>query len=102
MPATTARETHLSTMKNTTPWKKAPRRQAAHNTSSAQQQSYQLRMKIPFHTPGRKWLVAVPTLALMIGYLGLTATQFAASWLGTRVELTSLRRSAWLDPGNAD
>ena len=59
-------------------------------------------MKIPFHTPGRKWLVAVPTLALMIGYLGLAATQFAASWLGTRIELTSLRRSAWLDPGNAD
>jgi tetratricopeptide (TPR) repeat protein len=59
-------------------------------------------MKIPFHTSGRRWLVAVPIVTLMIGYVGLAASQFAASWLGNRVELTSLRRSAWLDPGNAD
>ena len=59
-------------------------------------------MKIPFRTPGRRWLVAVPIVALMMGYVGLAASQFAASWLGNRVELTSLRRSAWLDPGNAD
>ncbi len=59
-------------------------------------------MKIPFHTAGRRWLVTAPALALMIGYVGLAASQFAASWLGNRVELTSLRRSVWLDPGNAD
>jgi len=59
-------------------------------------------MKIPFHTASRRWLVTAPALALMIGYVGLAASQFAASWLGNRVELSSLRRSVWLDPGNAD
>jgi tetratricopeptide (TPR) repeat protein len=59
-------------------------------------------MKIPFSTAGRRWLLAAIALALTVGYVGLAASQFAASWLGNRVELTSLRRAAWLDPGNAD
>jgi tetratricopeptide (TPR) repeat protein len=59
-------------------------------------------VKIPFSTAGRRWLLAALFLALTLGYVGFAATQFAASWLGSRVELTSLRRAAWLDPGNAD
>jgi tetratricopeptide (TPR) repeat protein len=59
-------------------------------------------MKIPFPTGGRRWLVLASVVALMIGYVGLAATQFAAAWLGNRVQLNSLRRAAWLDPGNAD
>src|SRR4029077_18443126 len=59
-------------------------------------------MKIPFNTSARKRLVAGLAVALAIVYLGLAAIQFAASWFGSRVELTSLRKSAWLDPGNAD
>jgi tetratricopeptide (TPR) repeat protein len=35
-------------------------------------------------------------------YVGLAASRFAASWLGTRVQLSSLRKASWLDPGNAD
>src|ERR1700726_1706088 len=62
----------------------------------------QTSMKIPFSTGGRRWLAAASVVALTIGYVGLAATQFAASWLGNRVELTSLRRAASLDPGNAD
>jgi tetratricopeptide (TPR) repeat protein len=67
-------------------------------------------MKIPFHTPGRKWLVAALALALATAYLGLAASQFAASWLGSRVELklgsrvelSRLEKAVWLDPGNAE
>jgi len=59
-------------------------------------------MKIPFNTPARKWLLAVPLALLAVTYFGLAASQLVASWLGNRPELTSLRRAAWLDPGNAD
>jgi tetratricopeptide (TPR) repeat protein len=64
-------------------------------------------MKIPFHTPGRRWLAAAIAVTLAVVYVGVAASRFAASWLGnpTRVELTSLtslRRASWLDPGNAD
>ncbi len=59
-------------------------------------------MKIPFHTPARKWLVAAVAAALALGYVGLAATQLIASWLGSRVTLTNLERAARLDPGNAD
>jgi tetratricopeptide (TPR) repeat protein len=59
-------------------------------------------MKIPFNTSARKRLVAAIAVALAIVYVGLAASQFAAAWFGSRVELTSLQRSAWLDPSNAD
>jgi tetratricopeptide (TPR) repeat protein len=64
-------------------------------------------MKIPFHTPGRRWLLAAIAVTLALGYLVLAASRFTASWLGNpaRVELTSLtslKRASWLDPGNAD
>jgi len=59
-------------------------------------------MKIPFNTPARKWLVAALAVALAIGYVGLAASRYAASWFGSRVDLSSLKRAAWLDPGNAD
>lgn len=59
-------------------------------------------MKIAFNSPARKRLVAVLVLALAAVYMGLAAREFVASWLGSRAELTSLQRAAWLDPGNAD
>ena len=59
-------------------------------------------MKIPFNTPARKWLVAALAVALAIGYVGLSASRYAASRFGSRVDLSSLKRAAWLDPGNAD
>ncbi len=59
-------------------------------------------MKIPLHSPARKRLVAAIAVALAVIYVGLAASRFAASWLGSRVELTSLKRASWLDPGNAD
>jgi len=59
-------------------------------------------MKIPFKSPGRRRLVAILSVALAGLYVGLAATLFAAAWLGSRVELTSLKRAAWLDPGNAE
>jgi tetratricopeptide (TPR) repeat protein len=59
-------------------------------------------MKIPLNSPARKRLVAAIALAFAIVYIGLAASRFAASWLGGRAELSSLKRAAWLDPGNAD
>ncbi len=59
-------------------------------------------MKIPFHSPTRKWLIAILAAALAIAYFTVAASQFVASWMGSRAELTSLERAAKLDPGNAD
>jgi len=59
-------------------------------------------MKIAFDTPARKWTVAVLVLAFAALYAAAAARQFVASWLGSRVQLTSLERAAWLDPGNAE
>ncbi len=59
-------------------------------------------MKIPFNSPARKRLVAAIAVGLAVVYVGLAASRFAASWLGTRVQLTNLQKAAWLDPGNAD
>jgi tetratricopeptide (TPR) repeat protein len=39
---------------------------------------------------------------LSMAYLAVTASQFAAAWLGSRAELVSLQRAARLDPGNAE
>ncbi|HME35374.1 MAG TPA: carbohydrate binding domain-containing protein [Candidatus Sulfotelmatobacter sp.] len=54
------------------------------------------------NSPARRRLVATIAVSLAVVYVGLAASRFAASWLGGRVELTSLKRAAWLDPGNAD
>lgn len=59
-------------------------------------------MQISLHTPARRWLVAATAIVFAIGYLVLAATQFAASWLGSRVALSSLEKAARLDPGDAD
>lgn len=59
-------------------------------------------MKIPFRSPIRRWLVATIAIILSMVYLGITTSQFAASWLGSRAELVSLQRAAQLDPGNAE
>ncbi|HEY1677598.1 MAG TPA: carbohydrate binding domain-containing protein [Candidatus Sulfotelmatobacter sp.] len=59
-------------------------------------------MKIPFHSPARKWLTACLAGALALAYVGFSAAQFAGAWFGARNDLKSLRRAAILDWGNAD
>lgn len=59
-------------------------------------------MKISLQTATRKWLAAALALLFAAGYLGLTGREFLASWFGSRPELRSLQRAAWLDPNNAD
>jgi hypothetical protein len=59
-------------------------------------------MKIPLNSPARKRLIVVLALAFAVVYVGLAATRFAASWLGSRVQLSSLKKAAWLDPGDSD
>jgi tetratricopeptide (TPR) repeat protein len=59
-------------------------------------------MKIPFQTSARKWMVVAAALAFGALYFALIAREFLASWIGTRPELKSLERAAWLDPGDAD
>jgi len=59
-------------------------------------------MKISLHTPARKRSLAAVVIVLATLYLGFAAREVIASWLGNRVQLSSLRRAAWLDPGNAD
>jgi tetratricopeptide (TPR) repeat protein len=59
-------------------------------------------MKIALNTPGRKRTVAAVALLFAVLYTGEAAREFVASWLGNRVELTSLRRAVWLDPGDAE
>lgn len=59
-------------------------------------------MKITLDTPARQWRAAAIVIVLAASYAGVAACEFVASWLGSRAELTSLERAAWLDPGNAD
>ena len=59
-------------------------------------------MKIDLDTPARKRTIALVVLVLATLYLGEATRELAASWLGNRVDLTSLRRAVWLDPGNAE
>ena len=59
-------------------------------------------MKVPFNSPARKRLIGTIVALLATAYFGFSASQFAAAWLGSRLDLTSLQRAAWLDPGDAD
>ena len=59
-------------------------------------------MKFPYHNAGRRWLVLILAVAVSLAYVGLCAARFAASVFGGRVEASSLKRAAWLDPGDAD
>jgi|SRR5271165_911994 len=59
-------------------------------------------MNISLNSPVRKRLAAALVIVCMATYLGLAARALVADWLGNRVELKSLQRAAWLDPGNAD
>src|SRR5690349_14948911 len=59
-------------------------------------------MKISLNSPARKRLLIALALVCATMYTALAAREFVASWLGSRAELGSLRRAAWLDPGNAD
>src|SRR5271166_2094737 len=59
-------------------------------------------MNIALNSPSRKRLVAAIVIVCTGAYFVLAAREFVADWLGNRVELKSLERAAWLDPGNAD
>jgi tetratricopeptide (TPR) repeat protein len=59
-------------------------------------------MKIRFDTAIPKSLTLAVALVLATAYVGLAASQFAAAWFGTQADSSSLRRAAWLDPGNAE
>ena len=59
-------------------------------------------MKIALDTPARKWTLAALVLGFAVLYAVAAAREFVASWLGGHVQLTSLERAAWLDPGNAE
>jgi tetratricopeptide (TPR) repeat protein len=59
-------------------------------------------MKIPFQSSARKQLVTALAVVFSLAYVGVAGSRFAAFWLGSRVELPSLKKAAWLDPGNAD
>lgn len=59
-------------------------------------------MKISLGSSGRKSTLLTIAVVLSLAYFGETAREFAASWLGNRVQLRSLKYAARLDPGNAD
>ncbi len=59
-------------------------------------------MKIALNTPARKRTAAAIVILIAASY-SLAVTREAVSvWLGSRVQLTSLRAAAWLDSGSAD
>jgi tetratricopeptide (TPR) repeat protein len=59
-------------------------------------------MQIPLHTSFRRVLVAGAAVVLTLAYATLVGRELLAWWFGQRVELASLQRAVWLDPGNAD
>lgn len=59
-------------------------------------------MKISFNTPARRAPIVIVAATLAVAYVAMTASHLVASWYSGRVELNSLKRAAWLDPGNAE
>ena len=59
-------------------------------------------MKISLRSSTRKRVLLGIAVVLSLAYFAETAREFAASWLGNRVQLKSLEYAARLDPGNAD
>lgn len=59
-------------------------------------------MRIPLDTPGRRGATIALLSLLALAYLSLVTSQAAAAWFGDRAELYSLKKAAWLDPGNAE
>lgn len=59
-------------------------------------------MKISLRSPVRKAAVLAAAIFVSLVYFVETAREFAASWLGGRVQLKSLQYAARLDPLDAD
>ena len=59
-------------------------------------------MKISLNTRARRTSIVVVAPVLGLAYIAIAASVFVASWYGELVELKSLKRAAWLDPGNAE
>jgi len=59
-------------------------------------------MKIPLKNPHRKLATVIVAAVLATVYVAFAAIQLAASWFGNRAELSSLKKAAWLDPGEAE
>lgn len=59
-------------------------------------------MNIPFNTPPRRIVTAAIAAVVAIAYVGLSASRVAASFFGSRAELSSLKLAAWLDPGEPE
>ena len=47
-------------------------------------------------------MIIAIAVVLATAYIGFAISQFAASWFGSKADLASLRKAAWLDPGNAE
>ena len=59
-------------------------------------------MTISFNTAVRKRAVAAVGILLAVAYIGFAASQFLATWMGSKTEFAYLKRATWLDRGNAD
>jgi tetratricopeptide (TPR) repeat protein len=59
-------------------------------------------MKLALNTPVRKRTSAALLAVCAVLYVGQASRVALASWLGSRADLKSLQRAAWLDSGNAD
>ncbi|HUA13866.1 MAG TPA: carbohydrate binding domain-containing protein [Verrucomicrobiae bacterium] len=59
-------------------------------------------MNIALQTTARRRAAAAIVLLFAAAYSLVVGREFLANWLGNRVELKSLKRAVWLDPGNAD
>ena len=59
-------------------------------------------MKIPFNTPVRRIITAATAVVVATAYVGFSASRTAATFFGSRADLSSLNRAAWLDPGEAE
>src|SRR5215831_7808090 len=59
-------------------------------------------MKLPLNTPIRRGMIIAIAVVLATAYIGFAVSQFAASWFGSKADLASLHKAAWLDPRNAE
>jgi tetratricopeptide (TPR) repeat protein len=59
-------------------------------------------ISVPLISPARKYTIAAASIVLAAAYLTFAGREFLGAWFGDRVDLTSLKRAAKLDPASAD
>jgi hypothetical protein len=59
-------------------------------------------MRIPLSSWSKRVLLLLVSILVVVAYCGFTLTEFLAAEFSRKIDLVTLQRSIWLQPGNAD